>query len=66
VRTALAIYFGSFALVLLWFIWLAAIIMGLIDTSDKVDPWPLVVAIVAMIGAKFALRSLAKKAETNG
>jgi ABC-type transport system involved in cytochrome bd biosynthesis fused ATPase/permease subunit len=66
VKLSLAIYFGSFVLALLWFLWFAAVATNIIDISGNVHLWPLVVAVLAMIGAKFAIRSLEKKAEQNG
>jgi hypothetical protein len=66
VRVALAIYFGSFALALLWLLWFAAVAANVVDISGKLHPWPLFVAVLANVGAKIAIRSLTKKAEPNG
>ena len=65
-KIALAIYFGSYAFMAFWLIWFASVATGILNSSGKLDAWPLALATVMFVSAKLYMRSLIRKANVNG
>ena len=61
-KIALALYFGSYAIAVCWLIWFALAATGILNSSGKIDAWPLALATVTFVSAKVFMRLLTKKA----
>jgi hypothetical protein len=64
VKILTGLYFGSFAVAVAWFIWLALAIFDVVD--GKVSPWPLCIAALTLTLSKLFARRLLLKASPNG
>jgi hypothetical protein len=61
VKLFVAVYLASWVVALSWVAWFALATFGMLGENAKVSPWPLLIAVVAMICAKYVGAMSARK-----
>jgi len=66
VKALAYLYVAGWIAGLAWILWAILVVLGAVEPNGTLPAWPIIVAVLTMLGAKLALRKLHKKGEANG